>query len=315
MGAAGRMSHSPGPVKHGRHHAHHRAAQRRAARRGDRRVRPCARARRRGKREDPGARPPRRMARRDRAGTSLRDPRRHLHQQGGARDAGAHRGDPRSPHRGDVGRHLPRHRPPFPARPPEGGGVRGVVPDRGQRRPVPPRAAAHAGDESRRGKLAAPAGAGVHQQPQGERGARPPSPRAGRSLGTADVGGVRSLREGVCGERARRLRRAAPAGMGDAARAAPPARRVSGAVRAPARGRVSGHERPAIRLDLAPRGGPGAAVHGGRRRPVNLRLAWCAHREHPQVRPRVPWSHDLQAGGELPLHMVGQSVKQSTIIK
>ena len=289
-------------MKHGRRHAHHRAAQRRAARRGDRRGRPRAGARRRGKREDPGARPPRRVARRDRAGASFRDPRGDLHQQGGARDAGAHRGDSRAAHRGDVGRHVPRHRPSLPPRPPGGGGVRGVVPDRRQRRPVPSRAPPHARDEPGRRELAAAAGPGVHQRPEGERGPRPPSPRARRSLGTADVRGVPNLRGGVRGERARRLRRAAPPGVGGAARAARLARPVPGAVRAPARGRVPGHERPSVRVDLAPRGRPGAALHGGRRRPVHLRLARRAHREHPEVRPRLPRRHDLQARGELPLH-------------
>ena len=94
-GAPGRMRRLSGPVKHGRRHTHHRAAQRRAARRGDRRYPPRAGARRRGEREDPGARPSCRLARRDRAGAAFRDPCRDLHQQGGARDAGAHRGDPR----------------------------------------------------------------------------------------------------------------------------------------------------------------------------------------------------------------------------
>ena len=40
----------------------------------------------------------------------------------------------------------------------------------------------------------------------------------------------------------------------------------------------------------------------GERRPVHLRLARGAYREHPEVRARIPRRHHLQAGGELPLH-------------
>ena len=57
--------------------------------------------------QDPGADPPHRLPAGDRRGPPGRDPRDHLHQQGGERDARAGRGAGRPLGAGDVGDHLP----------------------------------------------------------------------------------------------------------------------------------------------------------------------------------------------------------------
>ena len=80
-----------------------------AARRRRGARRPGARPRRRRHRQDPGADGADRAPAQHRPGAAERDPRRHLHQQGGARDEGAHRPPRRPRHRGHaLARHLPR---------------------------------------------------------------------------------------------------------------------------------------------------------------------------------------------------------------
>ena len=70
----------------------------------------------------------------------------------------------------------------------------------------------------------------------------------------------------------------------------------------PAGGRVPGHQRRPVRTG-AHAHPPGGALHGGgRRRPVDLRLARCAAGKPGQAAGRLAGPESGQAGAELPLH-------------
>ncbi len=113
-GEPGRRPLPPLPLKstHGRHR--HRARnpprrpQRPPARGGHLRRGAAADPRRRRVGQDPGADPPDRVPGRDRRGQAERDPRDHVHEQGGGGDARPRRAAGRPPGAGDVGDDVPR---------------------------------------------------------------------------------------------------------------------------------------------------------------------------------------------------------------
>ena len=100
--------------------------------------RPGAGAGRRRHRQDAGADHPHRPHPRHRPGAAVRNPRRHLHQQGGARDEGPRRPDGRPGGRGHaLARHLPRHRREDPAPPRRAGRAEERLHHPRRRRPDP----------------------------------------------------------------------------------------------------------------------------------------------------------------------------------
>jgi hypothetical protein len=119
--------------------------------------RPGAGAGRRRHRQDAGADHAHRPYPRHPPRLPLGDPRRHLHQQGGARDEGAHRPSRRRDGRGHaLARHLPRDRRAHPAPPCRAGRPEAGLHHPRHRRPDPPDQAAAPGRGHRREALAGP---------------------------------------------------------------------------------------------------------------------------------------------------------------
>ena len=76
---------------------------------------------------------------------------------------------------------------------------------------------------------------------------------------------------------------------------------VQPALRVPDDRRVSGHQPQPVRADAAAHRGPSERVRGGRRGPVDLRLARRRHPQHPRFREGLPERAGHPAGAELPL--------------
>ncbi len=155
-----------------------------AARGGRGAGRAGADAGRRRHRQDQGADHPDRASAAHRPRPAERNPRRHLHQQGGARDEGAGGAAAGPDGRGDaLARHLPRHRREAAAPPCRTGRAEVELHHPRHRRPGPAAEAADPGREHRREALAgADAGRADRrlEEPRlaPETGARRPRPRA-----------------------------------------------------------------------------------------------------------------------------------------
>ena len=226
---------------------------------------------------------PDRLPGRDRRGAAKRDPRDHVHQQGGRRDAGAGRAAGRQTRPRDVGDDLPC-------------GLRANAPR--PRRPARLHPPVH---DLRPGRLA-PAGQalprGERRRPQAVHSGGDPQPDLGRQEPPARRRGLRTAGRVVLRADGRRrlpqlraraapderdgLRRSAGAG-GQRARAVPGGPRgVPGGVPADPRRRVPGHQpRPVPVASAAGRRAP--QPHRGRRpRPVDLRLPRRRHPQHPR---------------------------------
>ncbi len=137
------------------------------------------------------------------------------------------------------------------------------------------------------------------QEPAARRGR---VPREGRLLLRADRRRrLRALRAAGARDERHGLRRPARP-HGQPARALPGGSRpLPAQLPARARGRVPGHEPRPVPLAADP--GRGAPQPGGGRRrcPVDLRLPWRGHPQHPRLRGRLPRRRSHQARAELPL--------------
>ena len=232
-----------------------------------------------------------------------RDPRDHVHEQGGGRDARAARADARPAGARGLDPHLPcrvrAHAAPrgraarlpldvHDLRPGRPGAGRQGVPRGPRRRPQ----ALHATG---------------HPQPDLER--EEPADRAGRVheprrlvLRQDRRRGVRALPAAADHLERRRLRRHADA-HGRGARALPGgAGALAAHVPLHPRRRVPGHEPRAVPAAAAARRRARERVRGGRPGSVGLRLPRRRHQQHPRLRARLPRRALDRAGAELPLH-------------
>ncbi len=98
-----------------------------------------------------------------------------------------------------------------------------------------------------------------------------------------------------------RLRRPPAGDRAAPARARRRPRPLPEAVPARPRRRVPGHEPPAVRDRARDRGRPPERLRGGRRRPVDLRLAGGRHPEDPRLPPRLRGGEGRPPPDELPL--------------
>ncbi len=144
-----------------------RTPQSRAARRGHPAGRARADPRRRGQRQDPRADHAHRLAGERRPRRPRRHPCRDLHQQGGARDADAHRGDAAGEPARHVGRHLPRPVQSHAARTPPRRGPAAGFPDPRLAGPARRDQAPVQEPQRRRGPLCAARPAVLHQRAEG----------------------------------------------------------------------------------------------------------------------------------------------------
>ena len=235
---------------------------------------------RRRHRQDPGADHAHRPHPRHRPGAAGRNPRRHLHQQGGARDEAARRRDGRRRGRGHaVARHLPLDRREDPAPPRRAGGAQARLHHPRRRRPDPADQAAARGREHRREALAgARAGDADRRLEEPRPHARPGA--AGRRRGFAGGKGHEAL-QGLPGaaedaER-RRFRRPAAGEHPAVPRATRRAAAVSGALQVHPGRRIPGHQRRAVSVAAA----AGAEQQASRNAP-GLVLRDAALRAAPQ---------------------------------
>ncbi len=232
----------------------------------------------------------------------LADPGRHLHQQGGARDARP-RGKPdRRRRRRHVAGHLPCHRRARAAPPRRAGRSQEQLHHPRYRRPDAPDQAVAAGGEHRRQEMASAGAVGNHPalegsradagQGVGRRRRRVRQRQGGRHLSPVPGAARR-------GER-RRFRRPRHALRDTVAEASRRAGTVSPPLPPHPGRRISGHQRGAI--SVAQAAGPG---HRGRllrrrRRPVDLRLARRGGRQHPALREGFSGRHHRPTRAQLP---------------
>ena len=220
-----------------------RRAQPRAARGGRDARRAAARAGGRRHRQDPRAHHPHRPYLEPRPRAAFANPRRYLHQQGGARDEGPRgRADRRRGRRHALARHLPRHRRQDPAPSCRARRSQAVLHRARHRRPDQAAEAAARGGEHRREALAG-AGARVDDRRLEEQGAGAEARARGRELRLRQRQGARPLRAlsaALEGTERRRFRRS-PAREFAAVPGAPRrARKISAALPVHAGGRISG---------------------------------------------------------------------------
>ena len=146
-----------------------RWTQSRAARSGDRAPGSLPRACRRRFGQDARADAPDRLAARGRSRFAVGGARGHVHEQGGRRDARAHRKPDRERRARAHGRHVPRHRASAAAPALARGAAARDVPDPRRRRSAAARQAHDPGHGPGRGALSAAPGDLVHQQREGRR--------------------------------------------------------------------------------------------------------------------------------------------------
>jgi len=225
-----------------------------AARGGRDPRRPGPGARRRRHRQDPCADHPHRPYPLSRPRPALRHPRRHLHQQGGARNAHPHRhhGGPGG-RRHAVARHLPLHRRQDPAPPCRDGRPQERLHHPGHRRPDPSPEAVDRGRGHRREALAGTRLRRHHgrlEEPRADprQGAARRRRRLGGRTRHCDVRGLSGAPEGL--ER-RRLRRPPARDHPAVPRAAGRARRLPAPLQVRPGRRVPGHERGAVSVAAA----------------------------------------------------------------
>ena len=284
----------------------HGGPQSRAARSRGGARRPRAGAGRRRDRQDAGSHHPHRPYPVLGPRARLANPGRHLHQQGRARDEGAHR--PAGRRRGGrhaVARHLPRHRrqDPAPARRAGGPQVRLHHPRCG--RPGAPRQAGDRKRGPRQGPLARAAAGRPHRRLE-EPGAhaRQGAARGGLRLCRGQGrGALCRLSEAPEGAQRGRLRRPAAGGAAAVPREPGRARGLPEPVPLHAGRRVPGHQRRPVPVAAAAGRRLDQAQHllRRRRRPVDLRLARRRGRQHPALRGGLPGRHRDPAGAQLPL--------------
>ncbi len=169
-------------------------------------------ARRRGHGQDRGPDRPARPSRLHPARLAVRDPRRHLHQQGGARDEGKGRPAGRRRGRGHaLARHLPLRRGQDAQAPRRAGRPSVQLHHPRHRRPAAPAQAAHLGRRHRRETLAGAASRRPHR-PLEESRLDPRPDRRRRERGLCQRQGRRALRPlPGAAEAAQRLRLRRPA--------------------------------------------------------------------------------------------------------
>ena len=228
---------------------------------------------------------------------------RHLHEQGGHRDAAADR----RPHRrggctrGDD-RHLPRHLRPHPAARRHGPRPHPQLHDLRPRRPGRADQGRAAPAGPRREALQPERDACLDRPAQGRarrcRDRQPP----GRELLRRDRGTrLRRVSAAAGRGRCRRFRRP-PHARGDPLRGAPRGPRpLPGAMAADPGRRVPGHEPGAVPHLPQPRGQAQEPRRGRRRRPVDLLLARRGPAQHPRLRGRLSRCEGREARAELPL--------------
>ena len=233
-----------------------------------------------------------------------RAPRRHLHQQGGARDARAAGTDDRPRRRGRVARHLPCDRRAHPAPPCRAGRAEVELHHPRHRRPAPPAEAAHPG------RRISTSGAGPRARCSASSSAgrtaasAPTRCRAGEAGGFADGRAVELYRAlpGAArdGER-RRFRRSAAAQSDAVHRPSRGPGRLPAALPLYPGRRVPGHQRRAVSLAAAAGAATPQSLLRRRRRPVDLWLARRRGRQHPALREGFSRRAGGPAGAELPL--------------
>ena len=238
-------------------------------------------------------------------------PGRDLHQQGRGRDAGAGDRPGRPAVEGDHGGDVPRllragaagARPcPRPSAPVHhlrrlGPAERGQVGDARAARP-------RDGDAS----LGRPRPDVAGQEPDGDRGRLPGrgkrGPRPARGLGVAALPGVPGPHAVA------RLRRSPARDRAPAARSRRGAGPLPEAVPLRPGRRVPGHESPAVRDREADRRGAPQRLRGGRRRPVDLRMARRRHPQDPGLPPGLRGGEGRAPADELPLHAADPGRRQ-----
>ncbi len=233
-----------------------------------------------------------------------RNPRRDLHQQGGARNEGARRRAYRRRGRGNaVARHIPFHRHAHSAPPRRACGAVAQLHHPRRGRPGPAHQAAHPGGEARREALARAAARGADRRLE-EQGARAGEGAGQRRLQLRERARHRALRGlSEAAERAERGRfrrpapRKHPAVHGKPGRAEP----ISSLVHFHPGGRVPGHQRRAISLAAAAGAGQPQHLLRRRRRPIHLWLARRGGGQHPALREGFSRRACDPAGAELPL--------------
>ena len=298
-----RTGRSPAGAARRRVHGPSRGAERGAAPGGHPRGRPAAGAGRRRHRQDPRADHADRPSVDHRPRPAVADPGRHLHQQGGARDARPGRQPDRRRGRRHVARHLPRHRRAHPAPPCRAGRPEEQFHHPRHRRPDAPDQAAAAGRGHRRQEMAGARAVRHHPALEGPRAharqgvgrrCRRVRQRPGRRHLPPVPGAARR------GER-RRFRRPGHALRDAVAEASRRAGAVSPPLPPHPGRRVPGHQRGAVSVAAA--AGPGHPGHllRRRRRPVDLWLARRGGRQHPALREGFPRRHHRAAGAQLPL--------------
>ena len=227
----------------------------------------------------------------------------HVHEQGGDRDAAAHRGAHRrgGGARGDD-RHLPRHLRAHPAARWRGHRSDPELHDLRPGRPGRARQERAQAPRPRREALQPGRDAGLDRAAQGRAGRCRDRHAAGGELLRRD-GRPRVRRVPAPAGRGRRrgLRRPAHAGRDPLRGASEGARALPGPLAADPRRRVPGHQ-PRPVPHLPPAGGEAQEPVGRRRRrPEHLLLARRRPTQHPRLRDRLPRREGRQARAELPL--------------